>query len=306
MIFYKAVLFYFMQDFPLVTIICLCYNHDQFVVESLNSVLNQNYKNIELIIVDDCSNDSSVATIENWLKNHSQIKFISNKINLGNTKTFNNVLQFANGDYIIDLAADDVLLPECVEKQIHTFVNSNQKNLAIVYGNAEIISENNINLSYYYQVNAEKKALKKPATGDIYLSILSQSSMICSVSSMIKREVLKELNGYDENLAYEDLDLWIRTARNYNFEFIDAVLIQKRELESSLGNQFYKKFNSRTRKINHSSHLIIKKAIILNRSKIENKALLKRLHYEMNKAYKTYDIGLFLKYIPLELKLRFS
>lgn len=294
-----------MQNLPLVTIICLCYNHEQFVVESLHSVLNQSYKNIELIIADDCSNDASKKTIKKWLENYPEIKFISNEINLGNTKTFNKALKFAKGDYIIDLAADDVLLPNCVEKQIATFLNSKTKNLAIVYGNAEIISEKNTHLRYYYDVNTESKVLKKPATGDIYSSILGQSSMICSVSSMVKREVLDELNGYDENLAYEDLDLWIRVARNYNFEFIDSVLIQKRELENSLGNQFYRKLNSRTRKINYSTYLIIKKAIALNKTKAENKAVLKRVHQEMVKAQRTYDIGLFIKYIPLELKLRF-
>lgn len=294
-----------MQNLPLVTIICLCYNHDQFVVESLNSVLKQSYKNIELIIADDCSNDASKLTITKWLENHPEIKFISNESNLGNTKTFNKALKFAKGGYVIDLAADDVLLPDCVEKQIAAFLNSETKKLAIVYGNAEIISENNMHLRYYYDVNTEKKVLKKPATGDIYSSILSQSSMICSVSSMVKREVLDELNGYDENLTYEDLDLWIRVARNYNFDFIDALLIQKRELENSLGNQFYRKLNSRTRKINHSTYLIIKKAIALNKTKAENKAVLKRVHQEMVKAQKTYDIGLFIKYIPLELKLRF-
>ena len=294
----------FMQK-PLVTIICLCYNHEQFVVESLNSVLNQSYKNIELIIADDCSTDSSEKTIKNWLENYPDIQFISNETNLGNTKTFNKALKIAKGNYVIDLAADDILMPNCVEKQIDTFLNSDQKKLAIVYGNAEIISENKQHLRYYYEVNHEKKVLKKPATGDIYSSILSQSSMICSVASMVKREVLDELKGYDENLAYEDLDLWIRTARNYNFEFIDSVLIQKRELEDSLGSQFYKKFNSRTRKINHSTYLIIKKAIALNKTKAENKAVLKRVHQEMVKAQKTYDIGLFIKYIPLELKLRF-
>ncbi|WP_278009103.1 hypothetical protein [Flavobacterium gyeonganense] len=175
-----------------------------------------------------------------------------------------------------------------------------------MYGNAEVISENNTHIRYYYELDEDKKTLIKPATGDIYLAMLSQSSMICSVSSMVKREVLDELNGYDENLAYEDLDLWIRASRTYNFEFIDAVLIQKRELENSLGNQFFKKFNSRTKKINYSSYLVIRKAISLNKTKEENKALLKRLHYEMIKAYKTNDILLFFKYIPLELKLRFS
>jgi len=302
---YEAISYSTFMQKPLVSIICLCYNHEQFVVESLNSVLNQSYKNIELIIADDCSTDSSEKTIKNWLENYPDIQFISNETNLGNTKTFNKALQFAKGNYVIDLAADDILMPNCIEKQIDTFLNSNQKKLAIVYGNAEIISENNQHLRYYYEVNAEKKVLKKPATGDIYSSILSQSSMICSVASIVKREVLDELNGYDENLAYEDLDLWIRTARNYNFEFIDSVLIQKRELENSLGSQFYKKFSSRTRKINHSTYLIIKKAIALNKTKAENKAVLKRVHQEMVKAQKTYDIGLFIKYIPLELKLRF-
>ncbi|OXB05080.1 glycosyltransferase family 2 protein [Flavobacterium pectinovorum] len=295
-----------MQNLPLVSIICLCYNHENFVIEALNSVLSQSYGNIELIIADDYSTDGSEKTIKNWLEDHPNIKFIVNESNLGNTKTFNKALQFTKGDYIIDLAADDILLPNCVETQVNTFLNSKQKKLAIVYGNAEIISENKDHLRYYYKVGVEKKALIKPASGDIYLSMLNQSSMICSVSSMVKRDVLQELKGYDENLAYEDLDLWIRTSRNYNFEFIDAVLVQKREVKNSLGNQFYKKFNRRTRKINHSSYLVIKKAIALNKTKIENKALLKRLHYEMTKAYKTFDIWLFIKYIPLELRLRFS
>lgn len=294
-----------MQDLPLVSIICLCYNHENFVVESLNSVLGQSYGNIELIIADDYSTDESKQKIKNWLEDHPNINFITNESNLGNTKTFNKAFQFAKGHYIIDLAADDILLPNCVETQVNTFLNSKQKKLAIVYGNAEVISENKNHLRYYYQVNSSRKALIKPASGDIYLSMLNQSSMICSVSSMVKRDVLQELNGYDENLAYEDLDLWIRISRNYNFEFIDAVLVQKREVENSLGNQFYKKFSRRTRKINHSSFLVIKKAITLNKTKNENKALLKRLHYEMTKAYKTFDIWLFIKYIPLELRLRF-
>lgn len=294
-----------MQNLPLVSVICLCYNHENFVVASLNSVLNQSYTNIELIIADDSSNDSSKKTITNWLKNHPNVSFVSNETNLGNTKTFNKALQLAKGDYIIDLAADDILLPHCIEKQINTFLNSGLKNLGIVYGNAELIDANNTYIRYYYEVDAEKKTIKKPASGDIYMTMLSQSSMICSVSSMVKREVLESLNGYDENLAYEDLDLWIRASRNYNFVFIDAVLIQKRELENSMGNHFFKKLNTRTKKINRSSYLVIKKAIALNKTREENKALLKRLHFEMMKAYKTFDIILFLKYIPLELKLRF-
>jgi len=275
------------------------------VVQALNSVLNQSYKNVQLIITNDSSSDDSDKVIKNWLLTHPDIAYINNITNLGNTKTFNKALKLAKGDYIIDLAADDILLEDCIEKQLSVFFNSKFENLGIVYGNVELISENNSHNGYYYPVNSHKEVIEKPASGDIYLSMLSQSSKICSVSSMAKRTVLDHLNGYDENLAYEDLDVWIRASRLYNFDFIDRILIQKRELENSLGSQFYKKLNSRTRKINHSTYLVIKKAMALNETKIENRALLKRLHFEMDKSLKTYDFMLFLKYIPLEIKLRF-
>lgn len=294
-----------MQNSPLVSIICMCYNHEKYVVESLNSVLNQSYKNIQLIITNDSSRDDSDKKIKTWLLNYPDVIYIKNSINLGNTKTFNKALKPAKGDYIIDLAADDILLEDCIEKQLNAFLNPKFDNVGIVYGNVELISENNTHNGYYYPVNSNKEAIEKPASGDIYLSMLSQNSKICSVSAMIKKTVLDRLNGYDENLEYEDLDLWIRASRYYNFEFIDRILVQKRELENSLGSQFFKKLNSRTQKINRSTYLVIKKAVALNETRLENKALLKRLHFEMDKSFKTYDFILLLKYIPLEIKLRF-
>lgn len=295
-----------MQNSPLVSIICLCYNHAKFVEETLNSALNQTYKNIELLIADDCSSDNSKKVIEHWLLKHPNITFIANTANIGNTKTFNKLLQYAKGDYIIDLAADDILLPDCIEKQLCAFQTSKFNNLGIVYGNAELISEDNKHLGLYYEADKNGKIICLPPSGDIYLSVLAQSHKICSVSSMIKREVLDKLGGYDDTLAYEDLDLWIRASRLYHFNFIEDTLVRKRTLSDSLGSQFFLKFNSRTKRINHSSYLVIKKAIRQNKNTEENKALLKRLHFEMSKAYKTLDFLLFLKYIPLELKLRFS
>jgi glycosyltransferase involved in cell wall biosynthesis len=292
-----------MQNTPLVTVICLCYNHEKYVIQSINSVLNQSYPNIELLIADDCSSDNSVKVIENWLLENPEIKFKANKVNLGNTKTFNSLFKQSKGEFIIDLAADDVLEEDCVSKQVQAFIDN--KDVAIVYGNLELISENNIHLGYYYPVNEGKKAVTMPATGDIYKSVLSQESKICSVSSMTKRKILEELGGYDETLGFEDLDIWIRASRKYPFFFIDEILVKRRELSTSLGNQFYIKNSAKTRKLNNSTYRIIKKAIALNKSKEENKALMKRMHYEMMKAYNTNDFLLFLKYVPLELKLRF-
>lgn len=293
-----------MQISPLVTIICLCYNQEEYILKSLFSVINQNYPSIELIIIDDYSIDNSKSVIEKWLVSYPEILFIANETNLGNTKSFNKALKKANGAYIIDLAADDVLLPDCVTLQINAFKNTTLKNLGVVYGNTELISENGQFESYYFAVDSFQKVLKKRATGPIYSAVLSGGDSICSVSMMVKKTVFDHLNGYDERLAYEDLDFWIRASRVYDFDFIDEILIQKRIVTNSLGTYFFKKNNSKAKKINHSTYLILQKALELNKTKEENKALLKRIHFEMILSFKTSYFALVLKYISLEIKLR--
>jgi glycosyltransferase involved in cell wall biosynthesis len=293
-----------MQDKSLVTIICLCYNQEKYVVESLFSAIHQDYPFIEVIIVDDFSTDNSKETIEKWLVDYPEIHFIANETNLGSTKSFNKALKVAKGDYIIDLACDDILLPNCVSLQLKKIQESSLKNLGVVYGNAELINEKGDFYFYYFPVDFDKKTIEKRATGDIYLSVISGGNSICSVSSMVKKSVFDDLNGYDENLAYEDLDLWIRASRIYEFDYIDKILIKKRISNTSLGTHFFIRNDARSKKINYSTYLIIKKAIALNRSKIEHKAILKRIHFEMILAFKTADYKLFFKYVLLETKQR--
>ena len=288
-----------MQDNPLVTIICLSYNHEKFVLETLNSVVNQNYSPIELIIVDDCSSDATKSIIDHWILYHPDVTFITNEINLGNTKSFNNALKIAKGEFIIDLAADDLLLANGIQIQIDTFQNTTFKNLGIVYGNAEIINENGSFNSYYFPVDVNKRVITKRKTGDIYSSVLSTGDSICSVSTLIKKEVFDFLCGYDETLGYEDLDSWIRASRVYEFDFIDAVLIKKRIVANSLGTDFFKKKN----KINVSTYKILRKALKLNRSKVEDLALQKRVHFEIIHSFKNRSWSLLLKNVVLRIEI---
>jgi glycosyltransferase involved in cell wall biosynthesis len=292
-----------MQNNPLVTIICLCYNHESYVVETLNSVINQLYPSIELIIVDDCSSDNSKTIITTWLEKIPEIQFIANETNLGNTKSFNKALKLAKGEYVIDLAADDVLSPNCVALQINAFKNSQYTNLGVVYGNVELISEKGSFISYYFPVNKHKKAIENRITGDIYQSVLSGGNSICSVSAMIKKTVFDRLQGYDETLAYEDLDFWIRASRVYEFDFIDEPLVLKRIVANSLGSDFFKKRDNRARKINHSTYLILKKAIALNQTRTEDLATQKRVHHEIMHTLRINDFSLFLKLLGLRVLL---
>lgn len=285
-----------MQNFPLVSIICLSYNHEDYVVEALNSVINQSYPNIELLIADDCSTDNSVEIIQNWLQHHPKVFFLANKKNLGNTKTFNQLVKKAKGEYIIDLAADDILLEQCVTKQIATFQNTKYKNLGIVYGNLMEIDKNGNYLCNYY---SEKD---HPQSGTIYEMIISHATKICSVSSMVKRDVFENVGYYNEDLFYEDLDLWVRASRKYDFEYIPEILVKKRVLAQSLGAYFYKKKNQKTSQLHYSSLIILKNAYDLNRSKREYKALLGRIKYEFVMFFKSREYKLMFQLTLLGLK----
>jgi len=293
-----------MQSSPLVTVICLCFNHEKFVVEALESVLNQTHKNIELIVADDFSTDNSTQIIQKWLEEHPETPFLVNKKNLGNTKTFNQCLKLANGAYIIDLAADDVLIPDCITNQLKGFARTKYENVGLIYGNAELITKEGSFINHYFKTDANKKRIHSQPTGDIYIGLLNGNNNVCSISALVKKSVFETLNGYDKNLAYEDYDFWLRASRIYNFDYIDEILVKKRVLNDSMYSLLHQKNNKRTRAFNYSTYLILKKVYVLNQNKREFVAMLKRIHFEMTVAYKTRDFILLTKYFVFEFKVR--
>lgn len=294
-----------MNQKPLVSVICTCFNHENFVVETLNSVLKQTYSNIEIIIIDDSSLDDSLNVIENWLKDQNEIIFIKNNLNLGNTKTFNKAVKFANGSFLIDLSCDDKLLPNCIELQIDTFLKNNLQTTGIVFGNSENIDVDGNFISNYFSVNEQNKVLNKELFKTDLQRILKGGLCMNSVSSMINKSVFDELNGFDESLMYEDLDFWLRVLDKHQIVFIDEIITQKRSLKTSLGSQFYKK-SAFSNKMDDSTFKIFIKVF---RKYISNKtilkALLKRIHNSMENSFKNKKWPLLIRLSFLKLKVNF-
>ncbi|HRX01281.1 MAG TPA: glycosyltransferase family A protein, partial [Cyclobacteriaceae bacterium] len=106
------------MDYPLVSVICLCYNHEEFVEEAIESVLAQTYPNVELIVVDDASVDRSKQVIGTILKQHERVKFIDLKENHGNCAAFNIGFRQCQGKYVVDFATDDIMLNSRIAEQV--------------------------------------------------------------------------------------------------------------------------------------------------------------------------------------------
>ncbi|MEG0931782.1 glycosyltransferase family 2 protein [Algoriella sp.] len=290
------------MSLPIVSVICICFNHEAFVQQAINSVLNQTYKNIELIVINNASSDNSHQVITEIASKNLSIKYIQFNEPVSSTKAFNYGFKQSKGIYLIDLSADDVLLSDCIEKQIKFFAQQND-NVGLIFGNAYHINEKGTRTKPYFEVDQNNKVTDLLLHKTNYLRLLSSGIVMCSVASMFTRKHFELLKGYNEELFFEDLDYWLRLSRLYEIKFLDDFLVEKRFLENSLGNQFHRN-DEFSRKINKSLRHIYKESMVRNGFKIENKALIKRIHYSMQQSFKNKQWLEFLKFSLLELKCR--
>lgn len=268
-----------MSSKPLVSIICTVYNHQKFVKEALLSVFNQTYSRIELIIVDNGSQDNSVEVIEKEIYGRLNVVFIRNQQNLGLCKAFNQGFGLSSGDYIIDLSADDVLVPSRVEKQVICF-NQLSEEYAVVYTNALNITKQGSWVDYHHAVDKYGKVVVNPPSGYIYKEVL-QRYFICTPTMMISRKVLIELGGYDERLTFEDFDFWVRSSAKYRYHYLDEVLTFKREVSNSLSKKVVEKGSG----ILDSLLLVCEKAKDLNSDAEEDTLLAERIKTFIRKCW---------------------
>ena len=109
----------------LVSVIMPAFNSERYIVESIESILNQTYRNIELLITDDASEDNTISIIKSYAQKDSRVKAFFLKGNTGAGSARNNSIKHAKGRYIAFCDSDDVWLPEKLEKQIRFMQEKN-------------------------------------------------------------------------------------------------------------------------------------------------------------------------------------
>ena len=216
---------------PIVSVIALCFNHERFVEECLEGIRRQSYPNIQLIVVDDCSSDDSVAVVRDWLRRtETPATFITHAENQGICRSKNEALAHATGDYVSSISTDDVWLPEKLAVQVEQMENM-PPTVGVLYGDAYRMDEDGELLPEMFI--AHYRRFDAPPDGDIFESLLG-GNFIPSMTTLVRRECFHTVGGYDEALAYEDWDMWLRIARRYHFAYSSFVSARYRVLDSSL------------------------------------------------------------------------
>jgi glycosyltransferase involved in cell wall biosynthesis len=263
---------------PLVSVVCLCFNHERFVEEAITSVLHQSYPNIEVIVVDDASTDGSRDIIEKLVSRYAKVKYFPLSQNVGNCRAFNCGLAQATGSFVIDFATDDVMLPDRIRKQVDLF-STLADDYGVVFSNADYVDEGGKIIRNHYDYLFSKGLLRKISQGDVYRQLLS-TYFISSPTMMVRRNVFDALGGYDETLSYEDFDFWVRSSRKFRYAYLDEVTTRVRMTKRSMSRGWYVPGDKQL----YSTYLVCKKALSLNRSEDDRNALAARLKYEVRQS----------------------
>lgn len=205
----------------LVSIITPAYNAEKYIKQAIESVISQTYKNWELIIVNDFSNDNTRLIIEQYSKKDERIKLINQEANKGIAITRNTALKYARGRYVAFLDSDDLWKEDKLLKQIK-FMNNN--NSYFTFTKYELINETGEKLN---------KTFKIPQTLE-YKNLLNLNSIGC-LTVVIDRKKIKKIHFPLVN--HEDYATWLNILKEgFNAHGIDEVLACYRKGDTSISS----------------------------------------------------------------------
>ncbi len=183
---------------PKISVIMSVHNNEKYLADSVESILKQTFSDFEFIIIEDASSDNSLSILKTFQKKDKRIKLVINEQNIGLTASLNKALEIAQGEYIARMDDDDISHPLRFAKQVE-YLDSN-KDIALL-GTSGIL------------IDSEGKLLEQIKTFSGFERILGEvffRNVFIHSSMLIRKNVLKEVNGYDENF---------KKSQDYNLVF---------------------------------------------------------------------------------------
>lgn len=200
---------------PKTSIIIPTYQRPQQLRKAIESVLAQSFKDFELIVVDDASNDETEGVVRTF--DDDRIIYMCHSSNRGGGAARNTGLKSAGGEYIAFLDDDDEWLPSKLAKQMEILEHSDPMVGGVYAGYFKV----------RYGTEEVMKVTVPTKRGNIYQELLSQNCIGSTSLVLLKKECFQEIGMFDESLpSFQDYDLWIRISQKFNFEYVGEPLLK--------------------------------------------------------------------------------
>lgn len=211
---------------PLVSVIIPTYNRFELLKKALTSVLNQSFKDFEVLIIDDCSQDETSQIPEHSADR--RIRYIRNDRNKGISAVRNIGIRNSKGTYIAFLDDDDEWMPDKLEKQMNLIIPG-PPNLGAVYTGS---------ISIDIDKNKIVEAAMPQFRGNVLNNLIFRNFVVTS-TIVLKKACFDRVGLFDESMKYaEDYDMWIRVAGEFEFDYIGEPLIKYFVHHNKISNNF--------------------------------------------------------------------
>lgn len=214
-----------------ISLIIISYNHGLYIRQSLDSVMEIDDENLQILIVDDNSNDNSNEIISLWISENKNldITFIANPTNLGLVKTLNTVLSFVKNDYVALLSGDDFLASDQLLKQAR-FLDTADDFVGAVYSDMQFVDQKGVLQGKWrwglpFRIDSRFHSA--------YHELL-RYNFLPAGATLVKRQVIQKLGGYSLDYFYEDYPLWLKLAKHYGVAYLPGIATCYRLTENSL------------------------------------------------------------------------
>jgi glycosyltransferase involved in cell wall biosynthesis len=212
-----------MSNDPRVSVCIPSFNHGPYLAAAIESVLNQIYRDFEVVIVDDGSTDGSLEIAESYAARYpSQVHVFTHpeRRNLGISETVNLAYQKSRGEFWSGLPSDDMLCPDKLERQV-AFLDANPK-IGWVYSYARYMEETG-------QPIVDSDLFGKDITAEANpLQSLIRGNLIPGMTVLMRRSCTEAVGFHEPNLIYSDWEFWLRMAMHCKFAFIAQPLVMYR------------------------------------------------------------------------------
>lgn len=222
----------------LVSIVVVTYNNENVILETLESIKNQTYKFIELIVSDDNSKDNTVNIVQSWIENNKNHFYNTNLVtsskNTGITNNIKRGIIESKGEYI-KIIGDDILMPNAIEILVNTYENCHGEKIVWV-AKMEPFSKENIDLTSNYQFLKLCSNFLKLSSQKQKKILIKNCTISAPVAEFFHKDIIKNYGLFQEGIDHiEDWPCWL-TLINNDFEFreLDYTLVRYRVTTQSL------------------------------------------------------------------------
>ncbi len=213
-----------------ISIITASYNYENYIQETIQSIIDQTYHDWEMIIVDDGSKDNSIEIIQKYCNSDDRIKLYTheNNENKGLSETIQLGLSKAQGEWIIFLESDDILTPDYIEKKL-AIINKYGKDISLIFNNCEPFGDKQkISESMQFIEKNNEYLMKLKYPKNMFHHLYTSNKILTFSSVMVKKSSLKHLNYISPIPCLLDWTLWIQLSYTEKFYYLPEKLTKWR------------------------------------------------------------------------------